>query len=146
MVYNPLWSVERQPKFLLATCFIFISCSSYSSTMKAEVTCSSEISVDCQQATRRYIPEDRTLRLPLCSESIYDSSFSSPLSVTKSCMKRYTFVYPVMTSVQFLGANCRGAKGSRCSTRWKLLKEQSDSKRRRKVSESKGLSKLEQTG
>jgi hypothetical protein len=33
----------------------------YSSTLKMEVTCSSETSVDFQRTTRRYIPEERTL-------------------------------------------------------------------------------------
>jgi hypothetical protein len=33
----------------------------YFSTLKIEVTCSSEMSVDFQRTTRRYVPEDRTL-------------------------------------------------------------------------------------
>jgi hypothetical protein len=37
-----------------------ISCLAYSSILKMEVTCSSEISVDFQRTTWRCIPEDRT--------------------------------------------------------------------------------------
>jgi hypothetical protein len=37
---------------------MLVSCSAYSSTLKREVTCSSETSVDFQRTTRRYIPED----------------------------------------------------------------------------------------
>jgi hypothetical protein len=81
--YNPVWSVESQPKFLFATCFMLDSRLAYTSTMEAESTCTSEISVDNQQATWRYIPEEMTLRLSHCSESVYDSSFSSPLSATQ---------------------------------------------------------------
>jgi hypothetical protein len=36
-------------------------CLSYSLTLKIEVTCSSEMLVDFQQTTQRYIPEDRIL-------------------------------------------------------------------------------------
>jgi hypothetical protein len=41
--------------------FTLVSCSAHSSTLKMETICSSETSVDFQQNTRRYIPEDRTL-------------------------------------------------------------------------------------
>jgi hypothetical protein len=47
---------------LLATCFMLVSCSAYSFTLKMEATYSSETSVDFQRDTRRYLPEDRTLR------------------------------------------------------------------------------------
>jgi hypothetical protein len=39
---------------------LLVSCLGYSSSLKME-TCSSEMSVDFQQTTRRYILEDRTL-------------------------------------------------------------------------------------
>jgi hypothetical protein len=38
-----------------------ISCLAYSSNLKIETTCSSEMSVDFQRTKRRYFPEDRTL-------------------------------------------------------------------------------------
>jgi hypothetical protein len=47
----------------LATCFMLVSYLAYSSTLKMEATCSSETSVDFQRITRRYIPEERALRL-----------------------------------------------------------------------------------
>jgi hypothetical protein len=43
---------------LLATCFHAGSCSAYFSTLKMEVICSSETSVDFQQTTQHYIPEE----------------------------------------------------------------------------------------
>jgi hypothetical protein len=46
---------------LFATCFRLVSCLAISWTLKVEVTCSSDTSVDFQRSTRRYIPEDRPL-------------------------------------------------------------------------------------
>jgi hypothetical protein len=49
------------------------SCSlAYSSTLKMEATCFSETSVDFQQTTRHYIPEDRTFQINLYLKP-YDS-------------------------------------------------------------------------
>jgi hypothetical protein len=42
-----------------ATCFTLVSYLAYSSILKMEATCSSETSVDFQQTTGRYNPEDR---------------------------------------------------------------------------------------
>jgi hypothetical protein len=47
------------PLPLLAACFILVSCSAYSSTLKMQATCSSETSGDLQRNTRGYIAEDR---------------------------------------------------------------------------------------
>jgi hypothetical protein len=47
---------------MLAACFTLVSCLAYSSAMKMQATFSSEMSVDIQRATRRYIPEDRILQ------------------------------------------------------------------------------------
>jgi hypothetical protein len=41
-----------------STCFMLVSSLAYSSTLKLQVTCSSETSVDFQRATCRYIQED----------------------------------------------------------------------------------------
>jgi hypothetical protein len=38
-----------------------VSCLAYSSTLKMEAKCSSEVSVDFRRTTRRYTPEDGTL-------------------------------------------------------------------------------------
>jgi hypothetical protein len=43
---------------LFVTCFMLVSCLAYSSTLKMEVICSSETSVDFQRITWRYIPEE----------------------------------------------------------------------------------------
>jgi hypothetical protein len=45
----------------LVTSMLFL-CLAYPSTLKIEVICSSETSVDFQRTTRGYIPEARTLR------------------------------------------------------------------------------------
>jgi hypothetical protein len=52
----------------LSHCYAFtlVSCSAYSSTLKMEAICSSETSVDIQQITQRYIPEDSTLHNYTC--------------------------------------------------------------------------------
>jgi hypothetical protein len=42
---------------------MLVSCLAYSSTLKMEATCSSEMSVDFQQTVWRYIPDDRTLHI-----------------------------------------------------------------------------------
>jgi hypothetical protein len=46
---------------LLAKCFMLISCLAYSSTLKRKTPGFSEMSVPFQRATRRYIPENRSL-------------------------------------------------------------------------------------
>jgi hypothetical protein len=69
--------------------FTLVSCSAYS-TLKIETICSSETSIDFQQTTRRYFPEDSTLH-NYCCENLksYPSSvfhvrdpFSPPYKVT----------------------------------------------------------------
>jgi hypothetical protein len=62
----------------LTNCFMLVSRLSYSSILKMEATCSSEIAVDLQRTTRRYIPEDRTphntcaIQISTLSENISD--------------------------------------------------------------------------
>jgi hypothetical protein len=53
------WELCLPPAFMLLFWL------AYAVTLMMEVTCSSEISVDFQWATCRYIPEDRTLRVYL---------------------------------------------------------------------------------
>jgi hypothetical protein len=48
---------------LLAICFTLVSCLACSSTLKMEVACSSEMSVDFQRTAWRYIPEPPQLPL-----------------------------------------------------------------------------------
>jgi hypothetical protein len=73
--YSPLKVNERfraicclhfQREALLATCFVLLFCFAYSSTLKIEVTCSSETSVYLQRTTWRHIPEDRTIHNHRC--------------------------------------------------------------------------------
>jgi hypothetical protein len=54
------YSLRLPPAFTLVSCF------AYYSTLKMDATCSSETSVDFQQTTRCYIPEDRTLHNHCC--------------------------------------------------------------------------------
>jgi hypothetical protein len=46
----------------LPPAFMLVSCFAYYSTLKMEETCSSEMLVDFQRTTRRYIPQDRTFQ------------------------------------------------------------------------------------
>jgi hypothetical protein len=43
--------------------FRLVSCLVYSSTLRMEATCSSEMSIDFKRTTRPYIPEDRSLHI-----------------------------------------------------------------------------------
>jgi hypothetical protein len=54
-------------------CFMLLSCLAYSSSLKFEVTCSSEISIEFQQNIWVHIPEERTLQALnlLCIVTIY---------------------------------------------------------------------------
>jgi hypothetical protein len=60
------WWVNLIFQTLLATCFKLVSCFAYSSALKREAACSSEMSVDFRRTTRHYIPEDRALRNHRC--------------------------------------------------------------------------------
>jgi hypothetical protein len=53
---------QRISQALLPTCFMLVSCLVYSSTLKMDVTCSSETTADIQQTTWHYIPEKRNLQ------------------------------------------------------------------------------------
>jgi hypothetical protein len=50
----------------LATCFMLFSCLSYSSTMKEEEICFSQMLADFQRSTQCYVLEDRTLHNCCC--------------------------------------------------------------------------------
>jgi hypothetical protein len=54
--FGGTYSLHLQPP-----AFMLASCSAYSSTLKMQAICSSEMLVDFQRTTRRYIPEDSTL-------------------------------------------------------------------------------------
>jgi hypothetical protein len=86
--YNFVYSVESQTKFWrniefssvgskkqadLVTCFMLVSCLTYSSTLKTEETCLSETSVDFQRTTMHYVTKDRTLHKHLfeCVSNIW---------------------------------------------------------------------------
>jgi hypothetical protein len=66
---------------LLATCFMLVSCLTYSSTLKMAATCSSKKSVAVQRTTRRYIPEDKvfiTTAVRTSNLTYVDMSFPWP--------------------------------------------------------------------
>jgi hypothetical protein len=50
---------ERNGALLLATCFMLVPYLAYSLTLKMETTYFSETSVDFQQTTWLYVPEER---------------------------------------------------------------------------------------
>jgi hypothetical protein len=70
-------SVKHVPYFvtnvapLLATRFMLVVCMAYISNVKMEGTCSSETSVDFQQTTRLYFPDDKTLHIMSCHRIKY---------------------------------------------------------------------------
>jgi hypothetical protein len=78
------WSpFKSQPTFRRkqssATCFTLVSCLACSLALKMEVTYSSEMSVDFQRTTRRYIPEDRTLqKVVFVSWAIFSQYLEAP--------------------------------------------------------------------
>jgi hypothetical protein len=53
-------------RFCLPPAFTLVSCSAYYSILKMEAKCSSEMSVDFKQITRRYNPEDSTFHNQRC--------------------------------------------------------------------------------
>jgi hypothetical protein len=68
--YLPFFWIEEESKkemimnlTLLDSISMLLSCLAYSSTLKMEATCYSETSVGSLRATRRYIPEHRTLHI-----------------------------------------------------------------------------------
>jgi hypothetical protein len=62
----PILEIELRLYNSLSICFILVSFLAYSSTLKMEATCSSEMCVDYQQTTRRYVQEDRILHNHRC--------------------------------------------------------------------------------
>jgi hypothetical protein len=52
---------QRQSELCFPPSLTLLSRSAYSSILTMEAICSSETSTDFQRATRRYIPEERTL-------------------------------------------------------------------------------------
>jgi hypothetical protein len=64
LTHNVMYPVARNPKFReknmslsSANRFMVVLCLADSSALKMEATCSTEMSVNFQQDTRRYIPE-----------------------------------------------------------------------------------------
>jgi hypothetical protein len=110
--YDPVWSVESQPMFLLATFFMLVSRLAYTSTMKAEATCSSEILVDYQSTGYTALHPRRQDSSSL--NLFMTPSFSSALSTTQSCTNgthlcamlwpRYTFSALIVVAPRGAGA------------------------------------------
>jgi hypothetical protein len=92
--YSDIYRIECQAKFqrngaLLATCFMNVSCLTYSSSLKMEAIRSSETSVEFKRATRRYIPEDRPLQhlYFLCFEWSSQGGWDGQGMVTPTVLK-----------------------------------------------------------
>jgi hypothetical protein len=92
LAYKTVWSVASQPTFRRTTwrtasalqsharnshetsshdCSMRVYCLADSSTLKLGVTCSSETSVDFQQTTQCYMPEDITLHNHHCKNRCF---------------------------------------------------------------------------
>jgi hypothetical protein len=63
-----------------------------SSTLKTEATCSSEALVDFQRSTRRYIPEDRTLRNHRCENLISYKGLIAPRTIAELEVCPFLFI------------------------------------------------------
>lgn len=57
-----IWDVTWD-RALFFACFMLVSCSSYSSTLKMEVTCFSKLLIDFQWTACHCMPEDRTFNI-----------------------------------------------------------------------------------
>jgi hypothetical protein len=86
--------VDEAAGALLAACFTLVSCLSYYSTMKVEATYSSEMSVNFERTTRRYIPEDKAnfkmfhvlhLRTTLPNRKQVQKKFMRRINSGKAC-------------------------------------------------------------
>jgi hypothetical protein len=62
-IYTPVFRLAVYSACHLLTCWFLLK---FSSTLKMEAICSSEMSVASQQTTRRHIPEDVTLHNHHC--------------------------------------------------------------------------------
>jgi hypothetical protein len=70
----------KQSQALSSSCFMLVSCLAYSLSLKMEVTCSTETSVDFQWTTHCYIPGDRTLHDNDCENlKSHIPHFASPI-------------------------------------------------------------------
>jgi hypothetical protein len=75
---------------LLGTAFTLVSFSAYSLTLKMEVICSSEMSVDFHQTTWRCILEDDTLHTHRCENlKFYKNKLFHKLVHIYLCVKKY---------------------------------------------------------
>jgi hypothetical protein len=103
--YNTMKFVECQlNRYLHIDSFVLVSCFTYYSTLKKEAICSSETSVDFQRATRRYIPEYKTLhnqryenRNPIWHISVTKSNFQ-----TVTLLKSYSKIRKQFTVSNFI--------------------------------------------
>jgi hypothetical protein len=86
---------------LLTSCFMLVSCLSFSSILKMEATCSSETSVDFQRNTRRCISENRTLH-NYCRENLRFYVLSLCIIIT--FLVRFRVIYVVCWFI-FSGTN-----------------------------------------
>jgi hypothetical protein len=71
---------SKKPERCLPSAFTPVLCWGYFSALKMEATCSSEMSVDFQRATRRHIPNDTTLIITAVKTS-------NPTSLMASAIK-----------------------------------------------------------
>jgi hypothetical protein len=80
------YSISR---ILFSTCFMLVFCLDYSSTLKKEATCFSEMSVDFQLTTRHYTPEDTALPNHRCQnlQNYIPSRYFSNVASSESSAK-----------------------------------------------------------
>jgi hypothetical protein len=71
---------------VLATFVMLVSCLAYSSALKIEATCSSEMSVEFQRTKQRYIPENKTSGIVTLSCLVLSAFNIIKYSGTISCI------------------------------------------------------------
>jgi hypothetical protein len=105
--HESMWET-RVLRFACLLCFppafTLVSCLDYSSTLKVEATCSSEMSVDCKRITWRYIPEDRSLYDHRCENLKSCFSFVK-LHILSTCYSYLFLTILRVNSQRFLKQN-----------------------------------------
>jgi hypothetical protein len=105
--FGEICRFHLQGRPLISTCFTLIYCLAYNLTLKMNAKYSSEMSVEFQQTTWRYIPEDRTLHNHRCEN-------------LKSYIIRFYCQQTVQTKIW---SNIQGCSSVRLTTASKICRQ-----------------------
>jgi hypothetical protein len=111
---SPDISEEHAPSNAIPPASTSVSYSAYSSTLKMEAICSSEISVDFQRTARRYTPEDITLHNLHCenlkSYMKYISLQTFLILYVRDWMKQYESYWIAGPVTEYGGGNTKNVQ------------------------------------